>query len=368
MLAEVRQSEALTAFAAVLSAKELDRIEELDDVRTAAWEQRADLVRRELAELVSTSSSIMATFTTDVLSLDLSDIHRQAQAAQDSGFFGRKGRLKAAASRLSGVLKPGEPLDLKHLTDVTGRLASLGRSANELRSRIDGLSGVRLIDGWNPLLPAHREWLEQRILWLNWSAALVDPDASADRAEFVGALRRLYEARPAIAQSTIDKVSVVSGALQTLVAEAAVLPEDLLTWSGDPGLIAQWRDTSLARRLQDESGATLRAWCELLDVLEPLRREELLEARRALLTGAVPAEDAVRAFAAGVAVASRQERAVSTGLDPFDDQAHERRIRHFVEASAAIRDHLVSIIPQDVVRSRSFDPSPAGRIGRWVVS
>ncbi|MCC6703279.1 MAG: DUF3320 domain-containing protein, partial [Thermomicrobiales bacterium] len=365
VLRSIRQPEALTALSAVLNAPELDRIELLDEVRTAGWSQRADLAVRELKTFGDARSPVSEQVTPEVLKLDLGDIDRQAREAAASGFFGRKGRLKAAAERLAPALKPGARIDPGHLAEFTGPLASIGGMAKELRSRIEALPGLTLAPDWNPLLPEHRQWVEQRILWLRWSASLVDPNGPADRADFVHSLRAFYAQRPAIDRVTAQRIALVATAAQTLIAETAATSDELAAWSGEAGVIARWRETALARRLNDATGTTLRDWFELLEWVEPLRDERLLEARRALLTGVVPADDAVRSFARGVAEASRLERAESTGLEPFDDRAHERRIRQFVEASGAIRRHLVTAIPREVVATRSFDPTAeAGRVGR----
>jgi hypothetical protein len=365
VLQAVRQAEALTAFAALLSAPELDQLAILDEVRTASWQQRADQALRELTSFAELRLPVLSLVTPDALNLDLADIDRQAREAAASGFFGRKGRLKAVADLLAPVLQPGATIDPKHLADVTRPLAAVGATANALRRTIEDLPGLALVSGWNPLVPEHRTWVERRLLWLRWSAGLVDPETSGGRTHFVGALRELLESGATVDRAVAQAVSRAGVALQTLVSEAAVLPEDLLGWSGESGLIARWRETAAARRVQDSSASTLRAWLDLLHWLEPMREQGLYEARRALLRGEVIADDAVRSFARGLASASRQERAAATGIEPFDDRAHERRIQQFVDASTAIRSHLVSFIPQEVVASRSFDPrADAGRVGR----
>ncbi|OIQ84106.1 hypothetical protein GALL_340750 [mine drainage metagenome] len=63
-------------------------------------------------------------------------------------------------------------------------------------------------------------------------------------------------------------------------------------------------------------------------------------------------EDAVRALDRGVASASGRERRAATGLDGFDPQAHDRAVRRFAMASDAVREHLRTAIPAEVLAAR----------------
>ncbi len=365
ILGSIRQVEAFIALVAILEAPEFEQLAVLDAVRSSDWQLGSQRVQRELSDFAAKWSPLLSDVTPDALSLDLGDIDREAREAETSGFFGRKKRLKAAASRLDGVLQPGSSLDPKQLTGLTGRLATLEIEARDLRQGLNALAGVHPPDGWNPLRPEDRTWIEQRIAWLRWNATLVDAAGDERRSAFVSALRSLYQARPTVEEQFAARVRAASDALQSLVAEGRVQSDDLFIWSGDDGLLSRWRETAIARRVEDDRAATIRAWCDLLEWVEPLRDNGLLAARRALLDGEVPADDAVRAFEAGIAVASRRERSAATGIESFDDRAHERRINRFTEASAAIREHLTVTIPREVVRSRGFDPrSDAGRVGR----
>src|SRR3954468_22877143 len=85
---------------------------------------------------------------------------------------------------------------------------------------------------------------------------------------------------------------------------------------------------------------SLRRWVSFLDTLEPLRAAGLTDARRRLVRGEIRADDAVRAFDRGGALASVTERAAATGLDTFDEVYHEQSIRRFTAASRAVRRHL----------------------------
>ena len=135
-------------------------------------------------------------------------------------------------------------------------------------------------------------------------------------------------------------------------------------WAGEPGLFARWRDTAAARALADPTLASLRRWLALLVQLEPLRAAGADDARGALLSGGVPADDAVRAFDAGVAAASTAERRDATGLARFDTVAHGRQISRFTTSANGIRDLLTTAIPRQVLDRRTFDAaSGLGQVG-----
>ena len=110
--------------------------------------------------------------------------------------------------------------------------------------------------------------------------------------------------------------------------------------------------------------APLRRWLALLSALEPLRPAGADAARRLLLSGAVLADDAVRAFDAGVATASGAERRAATGLANFDTVTQERQIRRFTGSTIGIREQLRTAIPRQVLDRRSFDAaSGLGQVG-----
>ena len=110
---------------------------------------------------------------------------------------------------------------------------------------------------------------------------------------------------------------------------------------------------------------SLRRWVSFLDTLEPLRYAGLFDARTLLVTGAVRADDAVRAFDRGLAVVVRASsgwtRPGSTCSTP---RRTRRRSAGSPRASRAVREHLTSALPARVLGSRPFDAaSGSGQVG-----
>ena len=142
------------------------------------------------------------------------------------------------------------------------------------------------------------------------------------------------------------------------------MPASSRTGPGDDGLVLRWSMTRPERGVESPALVSLRRWITFLDTLEPLRYAGLFDARRLLVTGAVRADDAVRAFDRGLAAASVVERLDATGLDLFDAQVHEKAIRRFTSASRAVRGHLTQALPARVLASRPFDAaSGSGQVG-----
>ena len=145
-------------------------------------------------------------------------------------------------------------------------------------------------------------------------------------------------------------VAGLRDAVTALVTACRSSSDQLATWAGDDGFVLRWSMTRPERGL--DNLMSLRRWVSFLDTLEPLRFAGLFDARTLLVTGAVPADDAVRAFDRGLAVASVAERLDSTGLDLFDARAHEKSIRRFTTASRAVREHLTTALPARVLGTR----------------
>ncbi len=80
------------------------------------------------------------------------------------------------------------------------------------------------------------------------------------------------------------------------------------------------------------------------------------EARWQLLTGAVPAAEAVAALERGLAAASVVERLDHGGFAGFDAERQDATVHRFVQASDALRGTLRSVLPATVVERRPFRP------------
>jgi len=108
----------------------------------------------------------------EAVGLDIPSIHAEALAADQSGFFGRKKRRRAAAARLATVLRSPDTIDLKQLSILTGQIAESAAHIQSLRAYAQQLAGVRISTDWNPLRSSDVESVTAQIAWLRWVVIL----------------------------------------------------------------------------------------------------------------------------------------------------------------------------------------------------
>ena len=138
-------------------------------------------------------------------------------------------------------------------------------------------------------------------------------------------LRRLIVAGMPAEPGARHAVEPAAGSLATMLAVCRSSTDQLATWAGDDGFLLRWSMTRPERGVENSVQVSLRRWVSFLDNLEPLRFAGLFDARTQLVTGAMPADDAVRAFDRGLAVASVAERLDATGLDTVRRRRRTRR-------------------------------------------
>jgi len=334
----------------------------LDETRSARWHQATSEVTAQLSAFAATTHPALESATPAAMDLPLADLLGQARAAAESSWFGRKKRLLAVRAQLEAVLRPGVEVEPARVPDLVAELGQLQGTVRGLAAQVGSIPGVFVPAGWNPLTDVGRQQVDDQIAWLRWAGAAVDPGRTPS--EFVTRLRRwISAAQPVSAQDrplVLDARSALTALIDARAGAADLLPE----WSGDIGLFDRWRDTAIARDLGDAQMAPLRRWLALLSALEPLRPAGADAARRLLLSGAVLADDAVRAFDAGVATGSGAERRAATGLANFDTVTQERQISRFTGSTIGIREQLRTAIPRQVLDRRSFDAaSGLGQVG-----
>ena len=334
----------------------------LDEVRTPRWSAAVDAALREVAAFTAAAHPGLDLVEPTFLELPLAELLDAARTAATSSFFGRKKRLLAVHARLAPVLRPGVSVPRKKLVGLTTALVAVGEGVQRLATKVGSIPGLAAPAGWNPFIPAGRDVLDERIRSLRWAAAAVDPTgADATRTGFVEALRGFLNIGISTDPAPVAEAAISVGTVRACRVRGA---DALADWAGRRGLVAQWDAGRTERALGDEQLGSLRRWLALLAHVEPLRSEHLGEARLMVLRGELPADEATRSFELGLAIASIQERRTSGGLDGFDVAAHERTIARYVAASNRLRDHLTTVLPQQVVRSRSFDPrTTGGRVG-----
>ena len=350
------------AVAAIISAPPVT-LAILDATRTSRWRESVADVVAEMQAFATTAHPGLDAVTPQVLDLAITEIDAQARAAADSSFFGRKKRLLAARDRLQTALRAD--VDPKDVPALTTQLVQLQVAARVVAAHVEAIPGLNLPTGWNPLTEPACDVVVAKSQWLRSIGLVVDPgQRDPGAARFASTVRRLLDARPAIDHHTSVVVRTLADAAAAMMAAAQTSELAQRRWSAEAGFLGRWSRTSGARGSGAEQAVGLRRWIAFVGALDPLRTAGFEEARISLLGGLISADRAVAAFERGIAESSVTERRGSQALDAFDAQEHERTITRFVASSAAVRAHMATAIPQQVISLRSFDSLAVhGQIG-----
>ncbi len=339
----------------------------LDLAATDRWRREAEAARTEVAAFASAAHPGLEVVSPEVFALPVDAIDADARTANASSWFGRKKRQLAVLARLQPALRPGVTVPRKQIGELTGRLAGVWRQIVQLQVRVAAVDGLQPPDGWNPLTSDGRRWLDDRIGWLTWAsdaASLRDRTGGAlpEPGPFRQAVRHLLVSREVVGLNDQDAITRLADALGEL-GEMSGGDRAVGRWARH-GLVSTWRASAGGRRAAEAGQPVLRRYLALLEHLQPLRHAGLHDARSLLLSGAVPADRAARAFDSGLAAASLAERGAATGLDAFEPTAHDRAVQRFAQASERLRDQLMTAIPAGVLASRTFDATSSfGQVG-----
>ena len=334
----------------------------LDETRSVRWQQATTALTAQVAAFAAVTHPGMDIATPAALDLPLVELDGQARAAADSSWFGRKKRLIAVRDQLTGALRPGAEVDPALVPGLTAALLQVQGGVRGLAAQAGTIPGLSVPAGWNPLTDQGRQQLDDQLRWLRWAGRIVDTSSCATG--FADALRHWLSAEQPVTDPDRRAVQQVGSALAALLQACSAAGVDVDRWSRDTGLLHRWRATSGARALDDPTLASLRRWLALVAHLEPLRQAGAGAARALLLTGQIPADDAARAFDAGVAAASTIERRDATGLATFDTVAQGRQIARFTDSARGLRNLMESAIPRQVLDRRAFDSaSGLGQVG-----
>ncbi|WP_369253303.1 DUF4011 domain-containing protein [Geodermatophilus amargosae] len=346
-LREVRTPGDLDDLAHLLSGPAVG-LDVLDEVPTERWRTATTTVLGEVAAFASTVHPGLELATPEALALPLADLYVAAQTAQAARWWTRRQGLRAVRAQLAPVLRPGVPVKLRDVPELTASLWRLQTAAAALAARASVIPGLSVPEGWNPLL--HPTLLDGQVAWLRRAGTVVD-----SAREFAVALRRYVVAGPGPDAGAAAAVARLRDGLDELLSVCRSTPAALAAWCGGDGVVLRWALTRPERGVEHGGLISLRRWAEFLDTLEPLRAAGLAEARAALVSGRLPAEDAPRAFEHGLAATSSAERRAATGLDGFDEAAHGRAIARFTAASRAVRRHLTAALPAAVLAGRRLE-------------
>ncbi|MEU2348047.1 DNA helicase [Modestobacter sp. NPDC049651] len=331
-------------------------LELLDVSRGDRWAAATAELTAAVGALTGAAHPGLDLATPAALALPLAELDAQARAAAASSRFGRGGRLKAVLAALLPVLREGVVVRPADVPQLTGDLLRLQTEVRALAGRADAVPGLAVPAGWNPFLDAGRFTVDSQIAWLRRAAAAVEGATG-----FAPALRRFLAAGPVADAGDAALVVDLRTALAALLAACRSSSKQLVAWSDESGLVLQWTMTRPERGVEYTHPMSLRRWVSLLDTLEPLRIAGLHEARRLLLTGAVPARVALRAFEHGLAQASLAERWTALALDDADPAAVAAAAPALVAAARAVRAQLTTALPAAAVAARDDEALAALR-------
>jgi hypothetical protein len=329
----------------------------LDETFTEMWTAATSAVAGEVATFTAFRHPGLDVCDPRALDLPLAEIYVAAQTAAASSWFGRRARLTAVREHLAPFLREGavlKPTDVPAVVEALWRVQS---SMHQVAARAATIPGLVVPASWNPFTDP--DLIERQVRWLRRAGAPFDGDTN-----FHVALRRLVVAGAGGDPARAGVVARLRTALVRLLEVCRTTPQEFAAWAGDDGIVLRWSMTRPERGVENTGLISLRRWVSLLDTLQPLRAAGLIDARRMLVRGEVPADDAVRAFDRGMAATSTVERRDATGLAGFDADVHEKAIRRFTRASRAVRAHLRSALPATVLASRPFDATSGnGQVG-----
>jgi hypothetical protein len=356
VLRHARTPEDLAALGHLLAGPAVG-LDVLDETFSGRWTTATGAVLGEIAAFLAFRHPGMDLVAPEVLELPLGDIYVAAQTAAASPWWGRRRRLTAVRDRLAPHLRPDAKVKPKDLPALVENLWRVQTAVQQMAGRVTALPGLEAPEGWNPFVDPQLP--ERQVAWLRRAGQAVDGSSS-----FHVALRKLIVAGMPVGPEAAAAVARLQQSVTALVTACRTSGDQLAAWTGDDGFTLRWSMTRPERGTDGSVLMSLRRWVTFLDTLEPLRYAGLFDARKLLVTGAITADDAIRALDRGLAMASVTERMDATGLDLFDEGVHDKAITRFTAASRAVREHLTQSLPASVLASRPFDAaSGAGQVG-----
>ncbi|MCQ1947573.1 DUF4011 domain-containing protein [Arthrobacter sp. zg-Y1116] len=348
----------------VLSAGTLD-LDLLDEVASRRWNNAIDGLGNHVTAFIGAAHPGLDKVVPEAIDLPVADLHAQAVAAAESGFFGRKKRLIAVRDQLANYIRPGVVVKPKDVPALTEALLTVQSAARGLACEAASVPGVRLPESWNPLTEAGQHMLRHSVDWLRWASDLVKVTGRPGDQTFLQIIRTYLRKAGQVPEGVGRTAADLAQAAADLFNAAGVGPRDLEAWLGGATLLDRWTQTSRGRDVERPGLPSLARWLDFMKALEPLNVAGLGAARGQLKSGTIPADDAVGAFERGLALAAQSERSAATGLDRFEARSHEKMIERFITRSAAIRQQLKAAVPAEVLAQRSFNPqSEAGQMGK----
>ncbi|WP_369134621.1 DUF3320 domain-containing protein [Modestobacter sp. I12A-02662] len=351
VVAAARTPEDLDAVAEVLDGPAVP-LPALDATCAPGWDDEVEELLAEVAGFTAVEHPGLDVADPRVLDLPLVRIAADARDAAVSGRFGRGRRLSAVLAELAPTLRPGAAVEPPAVPELIEQLLDVHDAVRDLAARAAAVPGLLVPWNWNPLTDPHL--LDRQVAHLRRLR-----DALTTATAFLPHLRRFLDTAPVEDPVRAGRVRRLRAALAALPAACATSARGLQEWAGDGGVPALWESTQPGRAIDEFGLPSLARWLDLLRHLHLLDAAGLSGVREVLLSGAVPARDAVAAFDRGFAQASFVERRAATGLSAADARAQEEAVRRFLAASAEARAEVRAGLAARALAARDMPEEPA---------
>jgi hypothetical protein len=330
------------------------------EVMSPGWiseiDQNLVKIQDEMAACVDLSQSLGHEF----LEMDLAPMLSAVRSAASSFVIGRKGRLKKALGRYAAVT-PFVDAELTEVVRIIERMKSAADSVRASAELIRSRASWLLPHDWTPvgnngLEEAHRRLSlvsdsERFVAGMSGAASraieLQDSGISPKMAtvDCASGLLQGYSHIKTIVGATDESIALWSSGRPELKALAEVLPE----WSADG-------ESSVFR--------TLTRWLAFSAQVALVAGDCLVDFRRELLEGVIPAESSLMAFDRALMSVTLTVVGQEHDLDVFDHAVHNRRVNEFVNLLKERELLLRRIIPFLLHASREFDSNATtGEVG-----
>ncbi|MBP2377275.1 hypothetical protein JOF42_000770 [Microbacterium phyllosphaerae] len=340
-------------------------LESLDQLLPRVRSGELSALQQHLRTLTSTPPQWVNTVGLGALSANPtpSAVHVAAQAADASGFFGRRKRQRSALEMFGdSLLVPLKSVPPKSIAQLTGQVEATAASATALRNGLLSLPVSVVGASWNPFDATDAARAASQLDWLVWLSGALELRPHDLDATILRETYRTSPADPALS-GALAKLGTAWRSLEVM-ASPKVGAGVLKSWASPRAVVDAWGSTRGSRALETSTPTSLQRWVAFARALEPLRSYGLSEAHAALISGRVLADDASIAFDKGVAASSLVEREQAQGLEIFDPQAHGRSVERFTSSTAAIRAELPRWIPAEILGRRKIDAAyNGGRLG-----
>lgn len=292
-----------------------------------------------------------------LLARDLTAQSAAVTAAAASFVVGRKGRIAAALGDLSTVA-PFASLSHSELTTAFSRVAQASdnykRSIERLRSS-EGMGVRSLHDVVDSSTLAD---LADRASNLQLVASTLVAGRSEGQA-----LRVCLDADTDLPQS--GEVSELLSSTEKLLGLCGATTETVGLWLAGRGLIETITDSLdvWQKGVDGLAFMALRRWLDLRIHLRDLEADPFADFHTDLITGAVPADEAVDAFDRALLSAVLTVVGEQNTFDVFDQNKQDRVVRRFTELTEERQSLLRDLIPARLHARRRFNAgSTAGTI------